>query len=982
MATTINDFETAYGITFQEWLSIGGEAGDFMKKYYKWEEDPIAFHQTQPIPYFAVYNEFAEKEQNSQAMPAVNAELARIEKQKEDKDPKKPGYFKMGTVELTIPPIQISVSDIKHNTEYKTLRTKSDIIFQSGKSTKVIELDIYFHNIDEINNKLRPLLAQLKCVPFIPIYSDYLKTVLDPDGPNTTKKLVGENGEEVDFQKEVRETNSKIEKSRTALREKLRKNQGLMSSKPNLIQHLNDYWNSELDPLNTSKLDAKKSLAENIDNMLIEAGVAENAADKNSIKYQTLETEKTTSDLRTYLNEQFNNVSSVRDEGNLVGVLSQISVGTVAGFPESLACHISMFLFNYMPFSKGFEFADSENNATLDIDKCTYFVQWYASRFLEDKDERIGQFYKPLEKKMNGKVSLWYLIGEGIPSPMVETDSDSVCSSIMVVQRNSIAFLPVLQWSVPTCQYMGAHNSQVLMTFDTIDNSFIDRLRDMLDQVEAKSRNDVKSRRENFITVENELVQFMGIRNCAVQKIDTATVEGSPGMTRITLTLTEFDVRQLTQETIKKNVEYSDIMAREFFRADLKDYLEDPNNANKDFRKMIERDIMYKTAAGWGVNYSPGKLNKFIENDERLRNSTLNVIKEYYRENAGTNKTVITDVRGRGLIDENKVTIKENPTDDSYRWYNVTDMENVGKFMKNKVLTTTDVDALDNDTIDCILWNNDYTDKYKSDVYDKIDSYLKGHSVNLPENVRSRFEEEGLTTEESRPITVYPDMDLPTYNDTKRVGEGAEKPTYTRLGTRNPTLKQYESPRIDSDTVEPDFCFYYFPLTSTTYLWNSDPISFWGKMADGVDMFFEDFKKLTQQDIPDAVSNAIEKLQFNHMSTMDIDDLLNEAAAEENDKQVEKEQNAAAAKRDSIQSESLTPTSSEEWYRFNEENEQKTLSLTPEGLTIYDRFKIYKQYTDPTRGLENDSGKNVYGGIMPDSSIYEELEDNGQSLGN
>ena len=59
MATTLNDFETAYGTTLEEWISLGGPASSFMEKYNSWKEDPIAFHQTQPIPYFAIYNEMA-----------------------------------------------------------------------------------------------------------------------------------------------------------------------------------------------------------------------------------------------------------------------------------------------------------------------------------------------------------------------------------------------------------------------------------------------------------------------------------------------------------------------------------------------------------------------------------------------------------------------------------------------------------------------------------------------------------------------------------------------------------------------------------------------------------------------------------------------------------------------------------------------------------------------------------------------------------
>lgn len=967
MAEDIRTFEETNGITFQEWLQDGGLAGEFTKNYYKWNENPEAFYKTLTNPYYEIYEEWTTQEQNPKTLPAVNQEINRINQQAENKNVNKPGYFKIGTVELTIPPIQISVSDIKHNRQYKTLRTKSDIIFQSGKATKVIELDVYFHDIDSINNKLRPLLAQLKCVPFIPIYSDYLKTVLDPDTPYDKDKLVNEEGREIDTSREYREANNRIEKSRTALRERIRKNKHLMAFKPNFISDLNDYWNGELDPLNTTKLDSKKSLVDNIDHVLMEAGVAENRENEDTIRYQARETDTNTKDIKSFLNDQFNSIHPVRDEGNLVGVLSQVAVGTVAGFPESLACHITMFLFNYMPFSSRFEYLDENNDPTLDIDKCLYFVQWYASRFLEESNNEITQYFKPLDGQMNGDVQIYYTLDEQKQGPRVRTDNNSVCASITVVQRNSIAFLPVLQWSVPTCQYMGSHNSEVLITFDTIDNGFINELRDLFDQVEWRSRNNLKARRKNFVTIDNELLHLFGIRNCVLRKFDTNTVEGSPGVSRVTLSMTEFDINQLKHEKIKKVIQYSDDMAREFFRADLESYLENPNNVNEKFRKAIERDIMYKSAAGWGVTYSPGHLNKFIKQDNRLRDKVVNIIKDY-----GLNV-----VQG-----EEPITIKDNPRDEHGRWYNVTDMENVGQFIKDTILNTTDVNNLSNDMIDCVMWNSDYMDSYRRDVYDYVDSYLRGNSVNLPENVRARFEKEDITNEESRQIYVYPDMDLPDYIDTKRVGVGAPKPSYTRLGTRNPTLKQYESPRIDSDIVEPDFCFYYEALSDKTYLWNSEPLSFWEKMAQGIDMFFEDFIRVTQQEIPQYVRNARDYLQFTPMSALDVDDLLDDDAAKQKDKLIESEQAKAKANRDKIQTQSLTPTTPQEYYRFEKESRETKEYLIPENYTMYNSFKVTKKYSDQNENSENDSGINVYGGIMPDSSFYEELRDNGQSAAN
>jgi len=100
--------------------------------------------------------------------------------------------------------------------------------------------------------------------------------------------------------------------------------------------------------------------------------------------------------LKTKKNADFNNIREIRKEGNLVGVLSQINVGTVAGFPESLVCHATFFLFNYQPFSTRFEYLSKDNKPTTDVDECLYFIQWYAARFLETKSS-VHKYLKSLD---------------------------------------------------------------------------------------------------------------------------------------------------------------------------------------------------------------------------------------------------------------------------------------------------------------------------------------------------------------------------------------------------------------------------------------------------------------------------------------------------------------------------------------------------------------------------------------------------------
>jgi len=1029
MGNTLREFDVAYGLTLQEWVDSGGSAGEYIQNYNKWLEDPIAFYQTQPIPYFAVYNEIAERESSPEAMPDVNQEIERIRRQESDKDETKDGYFKLGTVELDIPPIQITVSDLKHNSRYKTLRTKSDIAFQSGKSTKIIELDVYFHDIDDINNKLRPLLAQLKCMPLIPIYSDYLSGILMPktieEESNTEdRKLVESLGGEKEAHKETREIAAKIDQKQTALREALFKNKSLMSSKPTLLSDLTDYWNQTLSPYNSSKLDQKLTLTENIKNILTESRVAENIADKDSIISIALNTEIDIRALRERKNRLFNGMGFYMEDRNLVGVLSQISVGTVSGFPESLACHMTMFLFNYHPFSTKFEYVDKNNNPTLDVDKCLYFIQWYTTRFLQGGNQDIEKYFATLEGPMNGEVKFSYSIDpEEIGANPVSTDNDSVCVSVMVVQRNSISFLPVLQWSVPTCQYMGSNSAEILLTFDTIDDRFINNLRNLFEKLELQSRSSVKSRRKNYVTIDNELLKLMGISRCILQKIDLATVEGSPGMTRITLNLLEFDIRQTDPERIVKIIKYNDEMGREFLRADIKSYLENPNNVTdlatfpkkrqESFREAISSYQTYLDAVGYyapnvesiqtpqgPVVIQPGEIPGYVPfTDERQVNKLISVMES---------KELGYIVQKKN---KNVLYVKKDKREDFVPYSNSVEKPLVAKYLMNKVLgknvdqVLTGNESIDRKTLaydvsnsltdaelDILLYNTPQLENYKDNyVRETIDSYLGGNSTSLPQGVLEAFEKKGLTGGDNRPVYTYPDMSLPTYNDTKKVGMGAVKPTYESLGVRSALGNQSETPRVDSDLVEPDFCFYYGSIINMTYQWGDSSLVFQTRYNDGIAIFNEDFQTITQTEIPAYIVAAKERKFSNYMSKMDIDDLLDKDAAAEKDAKIDEEQTGARNRRDETQIEALTPSTAEENSLYNKyieetrgSNKLYTLDYDELEGTINKftfntinypkpgKFAIDKSLTEPPVGRQRDSGKNVYGGILPDSSFYEE----------
>lgn len=99
---------------------------------------------------------------------------------------------RIGDVALIIPPLSIQTNRVSTLEKVKTLRSKSSIMTKTTGSTSTISLQLYFHDQDAINGKpwdnghgmtyhmdgLRPLIAQFKKAPFLPIDNEYINNTL------------------------------------------------------------------------------------------------------------------------------------------------------------------------------------------------------------------------------------------------------------------------------------------------------------------------------------------------------------------------------------------------------------------------------------------------------------------------------------------------------------------------------------------------------------------------------------------------------------------------------------------------------------------------------------------------------------------------------------------------------------------------------------------------------------------------------------
>lgn len=102
--------------------------------------------------------------------------------------------FVINDIVLTIPPEHISIDRAAQIKQYKSLRTKGTAKVRSPQSMVSITLQVKFVGIDEINNKLRPLVAQFLLTPFCYVDNDYLRdSIVGNEGKKKNMALALQN---------------------------------------------------------------------------------------------------------------------------------------------------------------------------------------------------------------------------------------------------------------------------------------------------------------------------------------------------------------------------------------------------------------------------------------------------------------------------------------------------------------------------------------------------------------------------------------------------------------------------------------------------------------------------------------------------------------------------------------------------------------------------------------------------------------------
>lgn len=95
-------------------------------------------------------------------------------------------FLRIGDTQFYVPPTSIKVHRQSQIEMDKMIRSKNSSPRESGYYEQIIEFNIIFPDLYSINNELRPLLAQTKKFPFLPVENTYLNDALSIEAVTIT----------------------------------------------------------------------------------------------------------------------------------------------------------------------------------------------------------------------------------------------------------------------------------------------------------------------------------------------------------------------------------------------------------------------------------------------------------------------------------------------------------------------------------------------------------------------------------------------------------------------------------------------------------------------------------------------------------------------------------------------------------------------------------------------------------------------------
>lgn len=438
------------------------------------------------------------------------------------------GATRIGATWLYVPPINIHYAYTKFDRIMWTMRQQAPNRIKMGKGIMSFDIDIVFSGVYMINDKLAPIVAQIRRNPFITIYNE------------TMRKIVYDEAYEIiTTQGEVPVAiTGYVINTETGLPDTimLRLSCMVWNYRPmlNSLTYLKSVYNPktntenhtiparDIEDSNLYSQYYRSALKSKIPHFMFMGELDQSQRNPNPLIGQSTTTQNDI--IAREFPSRINKDLAIIRNGDII---KQVDQTAYVGIKPS--------------FTIGYHLAQLE--PTLDLSKGAY-KSARSGKWIETESEKDNDIRTKLNNT-DKTIPLSVLIAEHqsvlIDLPVrnnaykyikritIPSTDTSMITGITIRHSIPLSILPIVSSPIPTAQYFGGAASDITLSFVTTDEEFVKKISSLDKWIEESARNMLRHSGSEYTYIENDIVNLNGTYLIETGDLDIQTVPGNPG---------------------------------------------------------------------------------------------------------------------------------------------------------------------------------------------------------------------------------------------------------------------------------------------------------------------------------------------------------------------------------------------------------------------------------------------------------------------
>jgi beta-N-acetylglucosaminidase len=389
-------------------------------------------------------------------------------------------HLRIGDSQFYVPPTSLTVSKRMKNNRVNILRGRGSFVKDSGYFDMIIDMTLFFPDMQSINNELRPLIAQVRKCPFLPISNTLLNNVYKMEA--------------------VTIANISVQ---------------TVQGFPHALQASIQMY--AFNPYTYISDDTGRTFEEFFNWPLFRWYYQRNLKppkpDRPLVFYEPLQMD---------LHNDY--MFQIADENDLA-------------LMKDVRMRRDAFIKKWMDDKSDKRFLATEDYwwvGPVPIPKIAGTQM--GDNWNDETDETL--FFQQLTEDQKHVIDEYdiHMINWDIPGLILE--------ELSISYENVITSLQLQGQESPTHQYMGSQDAMFVARFKTDDEEALGSLENMIRESHRLVRDYHKFISNGFLTFSHQLTRLFGVNYVIIEDLVTSTVDGQPGVYEITLTLGSYNRAQ------------------------------------------------------------------------------------------------------------------------------------------------------------------------------------------------------------------------------------------------------------------------------------------------------------------------------------------------------------------------------------------------------------------------------------------------------